>query len=391
MTSKSLLLRKYAIFIVVFLVIIVAALIFQRGGSETIKIGVIVPLSGGAEQFGYDLQSIFDYQVNSVNENAEPSKVEFKLIYQDGQCNTQPAKDAYEKLTKDENVQFILGGACSNETLAIAPLAEKDKVLVVSPTSSASKITEYNDYVFSLSYPNTALASDLAQELSGYERIALLSEDKEYTKDIRDLINTGLQERERANRVVFDKSFSEGATVNEYQTLLEELAEENPDVIFLNPNVGETAKQLVRQMQEVEALNAVQLYGQVAFVDTEVIQQAPDLLEGMIIFDQPRIENNQLQTIAEKIKTEQSITLPTLNDYYIASTLDSIGMLTANIIETLTDDDKKPDPTKVRNALKQDDSYKGYLGDVNFSEDNIIDLGIGRYHIVNGGIEPWTN
>lgn len=392
MTSKSLLVRKYAIFIVAFLVIIVAAIIFSGGGSETIKIGVVAPLSGSAGQFGQDIQSILDYQVENVNENAKASKVQFELVYQDGQCATQAASDAYKKLTQDENVQFILGGACSNETLAIAPFAEDDKVLVVSPTSSASQIENYNNYVFSLSYPNTALARELAQELAGYEKIALLSEDKDYTRDIRDLINTELQARERANRVVFDKSFSEDATVNEYQELLEELVTESPDVIFLNPNVGQTAIDLVEQMQDFEELSDVQLYGQVAFVGTDVIQAAPDLLEGMIIFDQPAINNDKVASAAEEIKTSQSTELSTLNNYYIASILDSLDILTGNIIETLTDDNKQADPTAVRNALRRDTDKDRYLGEeINFGVGNIIDLGIGRYHIVNGEVEPWSN
>lgn len=389
MTSKSLLVRKYTIFIVVFLIIIVVALILGRGGStETVKIGVIVPLSGEAQQFGQDLQSIFDYQLEDVNENAEANKVQFELVYRDGQCDTEPAATAYKEVVEDESIQFILGGACSNETLAIAPLAEDDSVLVVSPTSSASRIASYDKYVFSLSYPNTALADELARELSGYERIALLSEDKDYTTDIRTLVNQKLQEGGSAQNIVFDKSFSADATASEYQALLQELADQEPNVIFLNPNVGETAIQLVEQMKNIEDLSSVQLYGQVAFVGDNVVQAAPDLLEGMIIFDQPHINSDSLQTTIQEIKADQETELTELNDYYVAATLDSIDMLTGSILETLTDDNKQADATKVRDALKRS-TYNGYLEqDISFSENNIVNLGIGKYHITNRQVEP---
>ena len=67
-------------------------------------------------------------------------------------------------------------------------------------------------------------------------------------------------------------------------------------------------------------------------------------------------------------------------------------MLTGNILETLTDDNKKPDTMAVRDSFTRTSGHRGeYLGDINFSEGNMIDLGIGRYHIANGEVEPWTN
>ena len=246
MTSKSILVKKYTMFIVVFLMVIVLALIFARGGGgETIKIGVIVPLSGEAQQFGVEMKYLFDYQVDVINDQAKDKNVKFELVYEDGQCDTQSATDAYTKLTEDENVQFILGGACSSETLAIAPMAEQDNTLVVSATSSSSKIAEYDEYVFTLSYPNTALARALAQDLEGYGKIALFSEDIAYTTDILELLNKELQERGVGGNVVFDRTFAADTSEEEFGERLQELIDADPDVIFLNPNIGETAKNSV--------------------------------------------------------------------------------------------------------------------------------------------------
>ena len=386
MTSKSLLIRKYAMFIAVFLVVIIVAVLFTRGGSNEIKIGVILPLTGDAQQFGTQIQAVFDYRLTSINDDP---KVTFELVYRDGQCDPQAAKEAYKELTQDEKVQFILGGACSGETLEIAPLAEQDEVLVLSPTSSSSKIADYNNYVFTLSYPNQALAETLADHLVEFDSIALLSEDTAFNRDIHTLLNKELQERGRPNTVIFDRIFSP----QDIDSSLEELArlsqeEVKPNAIFLNPNVGETALQLAERLQDYEELRGIQLYGQVAFNNAEVISKAPNALEGMIIFDEPLLDNSKINTARQDIVADNNEVddLNDLNNYYIAASLDAIDILTGNIRENVSED-QDIDPSAVRDSLRKV-SESDYLEDINFAETNMLDIGVGQYDVRNGKVEP---
>ena len=116
----------------------------------------------------------------------------------------------------------------------------------------------------------------------------------------------------------------------------------------------------------------------------------------MIIFDEPievvvsGDDDNTVQSIIESIEADNDTTLQELSDYYVAATLDSVGILTANILENVTEDDIEVDATEVRDFMRKR-AYSGYLGDISFAESNILDKGVGRYHIANEQVEPFVN
>ena len=47
-----------------------------------------------------------------------------------------------------DKVKVILGGICSGETLAAAPITEAAKVILLSPSATSPDITNAGDYVF---------------------------------------------------------------------------------------------------------------------------------------------------------------------------------------------------------------------------------------------------
>ena len=54
---------------------------------------------------------------------------------------------AFNKLAA-ENVKVIMGAVASSVTLAVAPLADRDHILLISPASTSPKITAAGDFVF---------------------------------------------------------------------------------------------------------------------------------------------------------------------------------------------------------------------------------------------------
>ncbi len=110
---------------------------------EKVKIGVILPLTGKGADFGTQTQKGIELALKELNKDGK--KVE--ILYQDEKCDTKEAISAYNAL-KLQDVHVFIGAGCSPSTLAIAPLAEQDKNILITPLSSAETISQAGDYIF---------------------------------------------------------------------------------------------------------------------------------------------------------------------------------------------------------------------------------------------------
>lgn len=70
--------------------------------------------------------------------------------------------DALSKLLNVDGIDFFIGDICSSATLAMAPLAEQNKKILITPCSESADISKAGDYIFRTFPPNTQQALSLA-------------------------------------------------------------------------------------------------------------------------------------------------------------------------------------------------------------------------------------
>lgn len=112
----------------------------QPGEKELVKVGVIAPLTGGQAVYGEGMRKGLDMALNEVGN--------VRLVYEDEQSDAKAAVTAFTKLTDVDGVKVVIGPVLSGSVLAVAPLAEQKRVIVLSPTATAAKITDAGDYTF---------------------------------------------------------------------------------------------------------------------------------------------------------------------------------------------------------------------------------------------------
>lgn len=146
------------------------------GGKATVKIGVILPLTGTAAVFG----TAVNEGLLLANKNLSPDtqrKYSIELIPEDEKCQPKEAVTAYQAL-RNQHVNLIIGAGCSSSTLAVAPLAERDKVILFTPLSAAAAISQAGDFIFrnhSSSEAEGKLAAKLASD--HFRSMAVLYDD----------------------------------------------------------------------------------------------------------------------------------------------------------------------------------------------------------------------
>lgn len=338
----------------------------------TVTIGVIAPMTGDAAAYGQEMQHILDYAIDKVNADYADSGYQFELAYEDGQCGSVAAT-AFQKLTDVDGVQYVIGGACSSESLAIAPLLEEKGVVAVSALSSSPELDGISPNFFSLSYSDAGNAEGIAAEMSKYTKVAILTEQNDYNIALHDSVLAALGDNVE---VVADETVTKGAT--DFRNALQKVKAAEPEIVFFNPNVGVTAETMIKQLAEMD-WDVVKI-GTFTLMDDSYITLAPEVMEGTIVVDTPQVTSTEFTDMVAAV-TAANGTTEDLGSFYTASTYDALTTLAEAIVNG------KNVPADVLSEL-QTGSFEGYLGSISFGGETFVKgIGTAVYSVKDG---VWT-
>ncbi|MDR3169589.1 MAG: ABC transporter substrate-binding protein [Candidatus Peribacteria bacterium] len=82
---------------------------------------------------------MYTYVVDEFN--ASQNNINIELVIEDGACDGKSSTSAAQKLVSIDKVQAIVGGFCSAETVAGGKIAQQAGVVMLSPVSDATEIS----------------------------------------------------------------------------------------------------------------------------------------------------------------------------------------------------------------------------------------------------------
>jgi len=141
--------------IAIMTLLLLAACAPVQEAQEKIKVGVIITLTGGQSNYGEGLRKGTDIALKEVDN--------LNVIFEDEQSDAKAAVTAFNKLTDVDGVKLIIGPVLSGSVLAVAPLAEQKKVVIISPTATAAKISDAGDYTFRIRETATGHGRKMAE------------------------------------------------------------------------------------------------------------------------------------------------------------------------------------------------------------------------------------
>lgn len=125
--------------------------------AEPIKIGAVLPFSGGVELYGGQAKLGIDLAVKEINAGGGILGRPLQVIYEDDKTNPDAAMSATRKLIERDGVLAIVGPITSRNLIAIAPEVERLKTPLLYATNYEGG--QCGRYVFSFStVPNQELA-----------------------------------------------------------------------------------------------------------------------------------------------------------------------------------------------------------------------------------------
>jgi len=271
--------KKLIIVLVIILLGILAIYIATHKGKQAgeIRIGAILPLTGGAGKYGEDAKLAIDLAVEEQNAKGGVLGKKIKVLYEDDQSIPQQSVSAFRKVVSQYHVPVIIGGMTSSSALAIAPLAEKYRVVLLSPSASTPALTEAGDYVFRNEVSDAYGASEEARLIWQYfkfKRIAIIYINNDYGLGVKDAFSKTYSSL--GGQVVDVETFE--ADAQDFRTQLSRIKQAAPDAIFVV-----AYKEVIPILRQIKELGlTAKILSTPVFEDADVLAKLKDVAEGVI-------------------------------------------------------------------------------------------------------------
>ena len=346
-----------SLFLIILLVFLITSCTTGQVVKEpdVIKVGVILPMIGKAAAYGKEVRSGLELALEDINKD----KTRIELIYEEEACDPKQAVTAYQHLSKVRGVKNIIGALCSVSTLAIAPLAEQDKVILFTPASAAESISDAGDYIFRNHGRSSTEMKVLAEYASKkYKTFAIIYDSsndgmiagKDYFKKFVE---------ENGGKVLFIEGFKGDEL--DFRTILLKFKKQENDVeaVFL-PAFQNQLVLLVKQMNELGIYKPILADKSVEISDT--INALDELAEGIIYPVAEYSENTNLE-FWNKYKRKYGKSPPV----WAAQAYDNLKIL-AMIFEKC----KPEDTVCVKDELYKIKDYPGVAGLTSFDKNGDV-------------------
>ncbi len=213
-------------------VILVSFFIACSKKTDTISIGVILPLTGEAAFYGQSIKNGLDISAEQINSDGGLHGSKLSLIYEDSRALPAEGVGAFQKLTSTSGVKAIVGDAVSSVTLAFAPLAEKKQIVVISPLSSAPAISQAGDYIFRnvpSDLVNGTTAADYLIGDRGFSKVGILYINNDFGIGLRDAFSQRINQL--GAEVVSAESYEPESA--DFRSQLTKISAADPTAVFL--------------------------------------------------------------------------------------------------------------------------------------------------------------
>jgi|GEM_PF-1421855 len=328
--------------------------LFSATQNETIKVGVIMPLTGELAMYGLSSKAALEYSADKINYTVNGKKIEF--VFEDGLCDGKDATKAFNKLLNIDNIKYVITG-CSSESLSVAHVAEQNKVLHISACGTSPDVEFAGDYTFALkpldNFEEQYVASYIYKNLNA-KNVSIIACTNDWCKGAEKVFTQKFTQL--GGKILTIEHNSGGAS--DMKTQLLKIKETNTDIIIALQypeafiNIANQTKQLdIKTKMFVPIL-----------INQDIISKLGDIIDGYYTTkDASSVSDPNFETELKKRTGMQQVDSSYCSQY----AYDSLTALKLAIEEA-----KSTDPSIVKNKL-YNVSFDGIAGKHQFNKNGV--------------------
>ncbi len=217
----------------------------NKSGSETVKIGAILPLTGNNIDQGEWVKQGLELAQEQINKNQE-KKIE--VIIEDSQGDTIKAISAYRRIREKFNIPAVITWG-SGIGVALTPIVNGDKVVQFGVATATADYSTPDDFTFR-DFPTSAeeakfTANFILNRLK-QQRVAVLKINNDYGSSVSKLFTDEF--KKTGGIVTFEDSFA--PNISDFRPHLTKLQNDSADLVYMATYPKEGAL-LLKQAKEI--------------------------------------------------------------------------------------------------------------------------------------------
>ena len=248
--------------------------------GEPYKIGVILPLTGYISFIAEDMKRGMDLAVQKVNDDGGIEGHKIVLVYEDSKLDPTQTISVMKKLSDVDGVPIVIGAVASTNTIPIVPMAEENKVVLLSAASTHSELSGSSDYFFRVVPPDSIQGPEsarIAYDTLGVKKVAIIYENNDYGVGLKKLFEKEF--KDKGGQIVgTSESYESGAT--SFSTQVAKTLSASPELIYL-PGYPREQAQVIREL-DVQGYTGKILASE-AFETKEVFAVGGDAVDGVYL------------------------------------------------------------------------------------------------------------
>lgn len=209
----------------------------QQASTDTIKLGVNMELSGAVASYGQSTLDGIELAVEEINAAGGVEGKTVELIKYDNKSAADEATTLATKLMTQDGVVAILGPATTGAFKAEIPVANDNKIPVISGSATADDVTVdasgVKEYAFRIcysdSYQGTAMAKFAKDDLLVENAVVLMDTSNDYSKGLAK--SFGDTFKADGGTIVAQESFVTGET--DFNAVITKIKDKDFDAIFV--------------------------------------------------------------------------------------------------------------------------------------------------------------
>ena len=343
----------------------------EEDSADTIKIGVNLELTGDVSVYGIPERNAIEQATEEINAAGGIDGKLVELVIYDNAYDQAKAVQNTEKLIED-GVVAILGPATSGMTLASAPLAKDNEIVVFTPSGTSSAVTldgkVVNNWVFRScfidEFQGQVLANFASNELQAKKAIVMVNGGSEYSKELARVF----EEKFTSNggSVVQQATYADADT--DYKASLTAIAAEDFDVLFI-ADYAKNAGLIIGQARSTAGLETVNIIGPDGFEDSKLNDLAGGAQNVNNVFFSTHFSTLSDDTqVTDFVASHKAFTLKTYGKEEVPNALTALAYDAAYMLFKAIDNADSTDPAAIRDALEALESFDGVTGDISFDE-----------------------
>lgn len=276
-----------------------ALVVGAQAQDKVVKIGVILPMSGGTASIGAHAKAALDVAMDIIN-NAHPELgtlplaknaglaglggAKIDVVIADNQGNPATGQNQALRLITEEKVAAVFGSYQSGVTLTSSAIAEKYGIPFLNSESVAANLTERG---FKWFFRTTPIATDFAKIYVDFladlkaqgartDAVALVHDNTEYGTSVANTITAAF--KEKGNAVALDIAYPVNATDVQGQVL--QLKDKKPDVVIMISYTSD-AILFAKTMQSLDYKPAVLLADDAGYSDPSFTKAVGKISQGV--------------------------------------------------------------------------------------------------------------